>query len=64
MQEDINIGLLLPCNVIVYEADDKNKSVVAAVDARMMLSIVGENSAMTEVAKEVNERLQKFIEQI
>ncbi len=64
LQEDINIGLLLPCNVIVYEADDKNKSVVAAVDAQAMLSVVGENSAMNEVANEVNERLRRVIEQV
>ena len=64
LQEDINIGLLLPCNVIVYEADDKNKSVVAAVDPKAMLSVIGENSAMNEVATEVNERLQRVIEQI
>lgn len=64
LQEEINIGLLLPCNVIVYEADDKNKSVVAAVDAQAMLSVVRENSAMIEVANEVNERLQRVIEQI
>ncbi len=64
LQEEINIGLLLPCNVIVYEADDKNKSVVAAVDARAMLSVVGENPTMNEVANEVNERLQRVIEQI
>ncbi len=64
LQEDINIGLLLPCNVIVYEADDKNKSVVAAVDAQSMLSVVGENSAMNEVATEVNERLRRVIEQV
>lgn len=64
LQEDINIGLLLPCNVIVYEADDKNKSVVAAVDAQSMLSVVGENSAMDEVATEVNERLRRVIEQV
>ncbi len=64
LQEDINIGLLLPCNVIVYEAEEKNKSVVAAVDAQMMLSVVGENNAMIEVAKEVNQLLHKVIEQI
>ena len=29
--EDIDIGLLLPCNVIVYEAEDKKSSVVAAM---------------------------------
>ena len=64
LQEDINIGLLLPCNVIVYEADDKNTSIVAAVDAEAMLSVVGENAAMNEVANEVNERLRRAIEQV
>ena len=64
LEEEINIGLLLPCNVIVYEADDKNKSVVAAVDAEAMLSVVTENSAINEVAKEVNQRLQRVIKQI
>ena len=33
LQQDINIGLLLPCNVVVYEAEDENRSVVAAIDA-------------------------------
>jgi uncharacterized protein (DUF302 family) len=39
LQEEINIGLLLPCNVIVYEQD--GRSVVSAVDAAKMLSVVG-----------------------
>lgn len=64
LQEEINIGLLLPCNVIVYEAEDENKSVVAAVDARAMLSVIGENPAMEAVATEVNERLQRAIRQV
>lgn len=64
LQEDINIGLLLPCNVIVYEADDKDRSIVAAIDAKAMLSVVGENAAMNEVANEVNERLRRTIEQV
>ena len=64
LQEDINLGLLLPCNVIVYEADDKNRSVVAAVDAQAMLSIVGERPGMREVSKEVNERLHRMIDNI
>jgi uncharacterized protein (DUF302 family) len=61
LQEDLNIGLLLPCNVVVYEADEAGKTVVAAVDARAMLSVVGNNAALNQVASEVNERLQRVI---
>lgn len=64
LQEDINIGLLLPCNVVVYEADDKSKSVVAAVDAKAMLSVVGESSALETVTSEVNERLRRAVEKV
>lgn len=63
LQEDINIGLLLPCNVVVYEAEDKNQSVVAAVDAKAMLSVVGESPALEAVTDEVNERLRRAVEQ-
>lgn len=64
LQEDINIGLLLPCNVVVYEADESDKSVVAAVDAKAMLSVVGEKPALDEVADEVNERLRRVVESV
>ncbi|MFN0141604.1 MAG: DUF302 domain-containing protein [Pyrinomonadaceae bacterium] len=64
LQEDINIGLLLPCNVVVYEAEDKNQSVVAAIDAKAMLSVIGDNPVVDEVAKEVNERLNRVINQV
>lgn len=64
VQEDINIGLLLPCNVVVYEADDKNNSVVAAIDAGAMMSVVGDKAEIKEVATEVNEKLQKALEAI
>lgn len=63
LQEDINIGLLLPCNVIVYESADKNRSVVAAIDPAEMMSVVG-NPAIQQVANEVHARLQKVIEQL
>ena len=33
LQEELAIGLLLPCNVIVYETDEAGKSVVASIDA-------------------------------
>src|SRR4026209_2974427 len=46
LQEEINIGPLLPCNVIVYEADKAGESVVAAIDAKAMLSVVTDNPTL------------------
>jgi uncharacterized protein (DUF302 family) len=64
LQEDINIGLLLPCNVIVYEAEEAGKSVIAAIDARTMLSVVEDNATLNAVASEVNEKLQRVVAQV
>ena len=64
LQEEINIGLLLPCNVIVYEAKEVGKSVVADIDAKAMLSVVGNNPTLDVVASEVNEKLKRVIAQL
>jgi uncharacterized protein (DUF302 family) len=64
LQQEINIGLLLPCNVIVYEADEAGKSVVAAIDAKAMLSVVGDNATLDAVATEVNEKLKRVVAQL
>lgn len=61
IKRDINIGLLLPCNVVVYEADDKARSVVAAIDARAMMSVAGKNETIEATARDVNEKLQRMI---
>jgi|SRR5215472_1043635 len=58
LQQEIDIGLLLPCNVIVYEQE--GRTVVSAVDAGQMLSVVG-NSKLETTAKAVNEKLQRVI---
>lgn len=59
LQEEINIGLLLPCNVIVYEKD--GRIVVSAVDAARMLSVVG-NPKLESIAATVNEKLRRVID--
>lgn len=64
LQQEINIGLLFPCNVIVYEADEAGKSVVAAIDAKTMLSVVGDNATLDAVATEVNEKLKRVIDSL
>ena len=64
VQHDINIGLLLPCNVIVYEADKTGNSVVAAIDARAMMAVVGDEPEIVNVADQVNEKLRRALEQL
>jgi len=64
LTEELEIGLLLPCNVIVYESDDISKSVVAVVDAKAMLSVVGDNPKLGLVAVDVGERLQRVLSSI
>jgi uncharacterized protein (DUF302 family) len=64
LQQEIGIGLLLPCNVVVYETDEAGKSVVA-IDAETMLSVVGANNAtINAVATEVNEKLRRVVAQL
>jgi len=55
------IGLLLPCNVIVYEAEGGTK--VSAIDAELMLGFVG-NPLLSDVAAEVRGRLNSVIESV
>ena len=64
LQQELDIGLLLPCNVVVYESDEAGKSVVAAIDAKAMLSVVEGNATLNEVATEVNEKLKRVIAQL
>jgi uncharacterized protein (DUF302 family) len=61
LQQDIAIGLLLPCNVIVYEQD--GRTVVSAVDAAKMLSVVG-NRNLESTAGVVNEKLRRVIDDL
>ncbi|MFN0156848.1 MAG: DUF302 domain-containing protein [Bacteroidota bacterium] len=58
LQADVEIGLLLPCNVIVYEKNGKN--IVAAFDP-MVMTRVTENPALALVATEVKQRLERVI---
>ncbi len=55
------IGLLLPCNVIVYEKE--GKTVVSAFDPMVMTSVIGKEE-MREIAAEVRQRLQKVIDRM
>jgi uncharacterized protein (DUF302 family) len=55
-----DLGLLLPCNVVVYAADEPGKSVVTAMDPEAALALTG-NPEVREVAKEVKARLERAL---
>ncbi len=57
---ELEIGLLLPCNVIVYEQAGGGGSTVKAMDPEAAMGIVG-NPALLEIAREAKIRLQKAL---
>jgi uncharacterized protein (DUF302 family) len=61
LQTVTELGVLLPCNVIVYE-DDAGKTVVVAVDP--MQTIAAQLPALAPVAAEVRGKLARVLEQL
>jgi uncharacterized protein (DUF302 family) len=61
LQQELDIGLLLPCNVIAYEQD--GQSVVTAIDAQTMMTVVG-NPQVETAAGEVSARLRRVIDNL
>ncbi|MDZ7859546.1 MAG: DUF302 domain-containing protein [Candidatus Krumholzibacteriota bacterium] len=62
LQAEEQIGLMLPCNVIVYE-NESGQAVVAAVDPVASMQAV-DNPAMGEVAQTIQDRLKRVIEKV
>ena len=59
LETEPDLGVLLPCNVVVYERNGTTH--VSAIDADRMLSIVG-NDALTPIAADVRKRLAAVVE--
>ena len=62
LQAELEIGLMLPCNVVVYEGDD-GKAVVLAIDPTTTLATAG-NPKLEELAKAVKEKLTRAMEKL
>ena len=60
LSADLEVGLLLPCNVTVYE-DTPGTSVVTAVAPVAMLSAAGGSAVLDEVSKEAETRLKRVM---
>jgi uncharacterized protein (DUF302 family) len=57
----LDVGVMLPCNVVVYEGDD-GKAVVVAVDP--MQTIAGGEPALVEIATLVKAKLTKVLDSL
>ncbi|MEC9490441.1 MAG: DUF302 domain-containing protein [Halanaerobiales bacterium] len=60
--EEPELGLLLPCNVIVYETEAQEVK-AAAVDPEKALGM-SENKKVNEIAEEIKTRLERVIENL
>lgn len=60
LQADLGAGVMLPCNVLVYE--DGNRTVVTAVDP--MATFAAEHEQLRPIAQQVRDKLTRVIERL
>ena len=60
LQHSLDVGMLMPCNVIVYETEP-GKSVVAAMAPLAALGVVGDNKELVDVARDADARLRRAL---
>ena len=63
LHAELEVGLLLPCNVIVYETGP-HQSAVAAMAPLAALGIVGDNAELAAVAAEADKRLRRALQSL
>ncbi len=61
LQAEQDIGLMLPCNVIVYEKEGKVS--VAAIKPTVAMEMI-DNEKLAEIATQVEEKMKKVIDNI
>jgi len=61
LQSEEELGLLLPCNVLVYERE--RETVVSVFNPLIMTEII-ENNNLTPIATEVKERLERVLKAV
>ena len=59
LKSEKDIGLILPCNVIIYE--DESNVFVSAILPTVAMGMI-DNQPLADIAKEVEEKLKKVID--
>jgi len=62
LQADLDVGLLLPCNVIVYETDD-GKTCISAINPVSALEVI-KNQDLRKIAEEVSIKLKRVVDKL
>ena len=62
LEAEIEVGLMLPCNVIVYDAGD-GRTVVSAIDPMQTVAARGV-PALAEIAASVREKLERALDRL
>jgi uncharacterized protein (DUF302 family) len=62
LEAELEVGLMLPCNVIVYDAGE-GQTVVCAIDPLQTVAARG-TPALAEVAASVREKLQRALDRL
>lgn len=63
LTEERDIGLLLPCNVVVYEGEEPETTVVAILDPVLQLGVAGRDD-MQPLAEDVRARMERVLSAI
>lgn len=61
LSADLDVGLLLPCNVTVYEDTPATSVVTAVAPVAMLAAAGGSSAALDEVSKEAEARLKRMM---
>ncbi|MBZ6496906.1 DUF302 domain-containing protein [Natrinema longum] len=61
LEDDLDLGTLLPCNVVVYDDDDG--IVVSAVDAQRLIG-VADDDALDPIGEDASERFERVLESL
>lgn len=62
LEADLDLGALLPCNVVVYETDG-GEVAVSAVDPRRVLGLA-ENGDLDSIGDDAHERFERALENV
>ncbi|EMA42068.1 DUF302 domain-containing protein [Halococcus hamelinensis] len=62
LEEEPELGALLPCNVIVYEKDDK-QVIVSAIDPNQLIGVT-DNSNLSSIAMDVSDRFERVLDSL